>query len=594
MDTIQEKDSEIFKLKEELKKYNNKNKNNKDYKDNNKDNNNNNLNNLNTIQEVDTSNYKEENKNEELLELYKKIKDKLSKIEEENERIKIIQNEEEEIRKINLKKESFNKIIQDFLRNKDKDKLKCFEKIDSIIKVSIPYVKEKDYNSLFNEYKNNIYDIFAESFMDKNNNNNNIPTKKLLDIIVTNLFFEYLRFYFSEQIINQGYLKLILDNNSLHKMNKFLFDIIRDVLSENVDIANENAMNANAINYIRASIRDSFISKPNNNNNMNMNMNMVNDLNQKIIKVVPKKNLSIKSSFRINNLNNLNNALLDNNNININSLGSSLQGLDFKNSFAFCNDNYAAYINKLKSQEYEKSSNKIQMIRNVLVNIIKETDYIRNDIKELKENLNITIKDIMNYFSKKILKNDLIELDINNNKIYEKNNDVKVLKSKFLNELNNNNNNEINNKVENQNEFIKNNNKKIIKIFPDKKINNNYINQTYDSSIENINPNTNDINKTNTFLYSHLIGNSSSSLNINKNMLNRNNSNNSLKNKNILSKLVKQNTNIFNENKLNKISDEDIYVITGKNDKVSIERNKLNQAKGDLVDNANYFILTKE
>ena len=163
-----------------------------------------------------------------------------------------------------------------------------------------------------------------------------------------------------------------------------------------------------------------------------------------------------------------------------------------------------------------------------------------------------------------------------------------------MNELNNNNNNEINNKVENQNEFIKNNNKKIIKIFPDKKINNNYINQTYDSSLENINPNTNDINKTNTFLYSHLIGNSSSSLNINKNMLNRNNSNNSLKNKNILSKLVKQNTNIFNENKLNKISDEDIYVITGKNDKVSIERNKLNQAKGDLVDNANYFILTKE
>ena len=233
------------------------------------------------------------------------------------------------------------------------------------------------------------------------------------------------------------------------------------------------------------------------------------------------------------------------------------------------------------------------MIRNVLVSIIKETDYIRNDIKELKENLNITIKDIMNYFSKKILKNDLIELDINNNKIYEKNNDVKVLKSKFLNELNNNNI-EINNKVENQNEFIKNNNKKIIKIFPDKKINNNYINQTYNSSIENINPNTNDINKTNTFLYSHLIGNSSSSLNINKNMLNRNNSNNSLKNKNILSKLVKQNTNIFNENKSNKISDEDIYIITGKNDKVSIERNKLNQAKGDLVDNANYFILTKE
>ena len=578
MDSIQEKDIEILKLKEEMQK------NNKDNKKDNKDNYNNNH--LKTIQEENNSNIKEDQKIDELLELYKKIKDKLSKIEEENERIKIIQNEEEEIRKINLKKDSFNKIIQEFIKNKDK--IKCFEKLDNIIKISIPYVKEKNYKKLFNEFKNNIYDIFTETFM---NEGNNVSTKQLLDIITTNLFFEYLYFYFSEQIINQGYLKLILDNNSLHKMNKFLFDIISDVLTENVDIANENAMNANAINYIRASLKDSIISKQGNNN---MNMNMMNDLSQKIIKVVPKKNLNIKNrnSFRISNfnyLNNKNNVLLDNNMSNINSFNNSIQGLDFKNSFVFGNEsNYAVYINKLKSQEFEKSSNKIQMIRNVLVSIIKETDYIRNDIKELKENLNKTIKNIMNYFCKKILKNEIIELDIKNNIIHEKK----------INEINSKNNNELNkyyNEMNNERIIYKNenNNNKIIKIIPDKKLNNNFKNQTYNYSLENTDPNIPTINKSNTSLYNLLtVGDSSSSLNINKNTMYRNNSNYNIKNNSLFSKLVNQNDIIINnKDKFVDLNiDTKIGTATRQNDNIAIGTKKLNQAKGDFFDNANYFV----
>jgi hypothetical protein len=237
---------------------------------------------LNVITEVNYSIFAEKKTTDDLQQLYKKIKEKLSRIEEENERIKIIQNEEQEIRKINLKREQFNRIIQDFVKNKDK--LKCFEKLDNITKVSIPYVKDKDYKSLFNDFKNDICQIFAESFIE----NNNISSDKLLDIITTNLFFEYLHFYFSQQIINQGYLKLILDNNSLYKMNKYLFDIVRDTLSENIDIANENAINAKAINYLRVSMGESFISKPGNNNNIK------NELNQKIVKFVCKNNIKNK------------------------------------------------------------------------------------------------------------------------------------------------------------------------------------------------------------------------------------------------------------------------------------------------------------
>ena len=557
MESIQEKDNEISKLKEEIEHLNA----NKPNKNNNI--NSNKHNNLNVIQEVNNSIKGEENKTDELLELYKKIKEKLCKIEEENERIKIIQNEEEEIRKINLKKESFNKIIQEFVRNKDK--IKCFEKIDNITKVSIPYVKDKDYKSLFNVFKNNITEIFAESFIN-NKNNGNVSPKKLLDIITTNLFFEYLHFYFSQQIINQGYLKLILDNNSLLKMNKYLFDIVRDVLTENYDIANENVINANAINYLRASMADSIISKPGNNNNI------INDINQKIIKVVSKNNINIKNSFRVNSLNNI---IPENNNP---SFGGNMQIGDFKSSLnlhTFGNENNVAFINKLKSQEYEKSSNKIKMIRNVLVTIIKETDYIRNDVKELNENLNITIKSIMNYFCEKIIKNNSFELDIKNNNVIEI-----QLKGKYNNESKSSDINLNNPKIIYQNENIYNNNK-IIK----NSVNYDENNQTYDYQIENINPNT--INKNIHKGKNNVSNKTTSSPFIN---LKVNNSNKNMKNNSIISKLVKQNEGINNaiENYIG-----DSGTATRKFDTLAPLPQKLNQAKGDIVDNANYFILTQ-
>ena len=345
-------------------------------------------------QEIAYSINSEKNKKNEL---YEKIKETLKKLEEENERIKIRENEEEEIRKINLKKEQFNLIIKDFIQNKDK--IKCFTKIDNIIKSSISYNKEKNYKDIFEEFKNNINDIFIEQF--SKNDNKDMNYKNLFDILTINLFLEYIQFYFSNQIINQGYAKLLLDNESLNKMNKYLFSIVHDILIENYDITNENALNQNAINIIRASIADSFISKQGGNINTTFS-----ELNKKMVKVVSKRN---QNSLRKTN------SILD----------------DLRNS-NFSKDNLnnsKIYLNKRKSLEYDKNNGKLNMIKNVLVNIIKETEYIKNDIKEIKENINITIKSIMNYFCQKILKNKKVELDINNNLIIEKNGNMNTLKS---------------------------------------------------------------------------------------------------------------------------------------------------------------------
>ena len=541
--------------------------------------------NLNIISEANYSIIAERKKTDDLHQLYKKIKEKLSRIEEENERIKIIQNEEQEIRKINLKKEQFSKIIQDFVKNKDK--LKCFEKMDNITKVSIPYVKDKDYKSLFNDFKNDICQIFAESFINKNNN---IPSDKLLEIITTNLFFEYLHFYFSQQIINQGYLKLILDNNSLYKMNKYLFDIVRDTLSENIDIANENVINVKAMNYLRVSMGESFISKP------GSNTNIKNELNQKIIKYVSKN--SIKNKLNNNNIIHENNPSFNGNIIDLTN-----------NIPIYVNENYTAQINKLKSQEYEKSSNKIQMIRNVLVSVIKETDYIRTDVKDLKENLNDIIKSIMNQFKENIMKNN------SNEAYFEENipigNEQKTLKSRYNIESYNYSNNIVENAPKQPTVIYKkdNNGKKKIQIINNKNktITQRNNNEMYDFPSENHNPNitagnlynytnyysSNDEKFINNNCSTPLI-NISSNSNQNKkinNIKTSNNNSNKISKNNSNLKLIKKSTDGKSlKNINNRYLDTDSA--KKKLNSTSHLAKKLIQAKGDEVEN--YFALEQK
>ena len=63
-----------------------------------------------------------------------------------------------------------------------------------------------------------------------------------------------------------------------------------------------------------------------------------------------------------------------------------------------------ALINKIKSQETEKSSNKLQMIRDVLIREIKETDQIKKNVEEFREYINNVINLNLNFFNQKIFK----------------------------------------------------------------------------------------------------------------------------------------------------------------------------------------------
>ena len=326
--------------------------------------------------------------------LYNKVKDKLSKIQEENARINIIQNEEEELRKIQLKIDSFNKAIHNYI--KDKDKNTCFLKMDDMIKQSILMVKNADYKKGFDEYKENLTKIFDENIKNMKTQND------LSNSFNIYFFYEYLRFYFNNQIIIQGYRKLILDNRSLEKMNTYLFDIVHDILSVNFDIANDNVINANALNLLKASlVGDSFVQNPGLLHGGNIDLGNLkklglafgNDIHQKIIKIVSRKNLNLlKNSFASPNSQKASLA--------VNDPKNAQNALNLMNSTPEAN---IALINKVKSQETEKSSSKLQMIRNVLTQEIKETDLIKKNMEELKEYINNIINLNINFFNQKIL-----------------------------------------------------------------------------------------------------------------------------------------------------------------------------------------------
>ena len=345
----------------------------------------------------DNSLFEENERAKKVNDLYNKVKDKLSKIQEENARINIIQNEEEELRKILLKIDDFNKAIQNYI--KDNNKNKCFLTMDEMTRNSILMVKNVEYKKGFDEYKTNLSKIYEENMKNLKNQ------KDLSDSFNIYFFYEYLRFYFNSQIIMQGYRKIILDNRSLEKMNAYLFDIVNDILSVNFDIANNNVINANALNLLKSSlVGDSFVQNPGGianptieqrGYNRKVTFNISNDINQKMIKIITKKNMNIKNSFFSPSSNKA--SMVDPKNQAANKYTASI----INNNTPEAN---IALINKIKSQETEKSQSKLQMIRNVLIHEIKETDVIKKNMEELKEYINNIINLNINFFNQKIFK----------------------------------------------------------------------------------------------------------------------------------------------------------------------------------------------
>ena len=344
----------------------------------------------------DNSLFEEHERAKKVNDLYNKVKDKLSKIQEENARINIIQNEEEELRKIQLKIDDFNKAIQNYI--KDNNKNKCFLSMDEMTRNSILMVKNVEYKKGFEEYKLNLSKIYEDNVKNLKNQ------KDLSDSFNIYFFYEYLRFYFNSQIIMQGYRKIILDNRSLEKMNAYLFDIVNDILSVNFDIANNNVINANALNLLKSSlVGDSFVQNPGGIGvpldqrglARKIAFNLNSDINQKMIKIITKKNMNIKNSFLSPNSNKA--SVVDPKNQAANKYTASI----INNNTPEAN---IALINKIKSQETEKSQSKLQMIRNVLIHEIKETDVIKKNMEELKEYINNIINLNINFFNQKIFK----------------------------------------------------------------------------------------------------------------------------------------------------------------------------------------------
>jgi hypothetical protein len=269
--------------------------------------------------------------------------------------------------------------------------------MDDMIKQSILMVKNVDYKKGFDEYKENLDKIYDENIK-------NIKTQKdLSNAFNIYFFYEYLRFYFNNQIIIQGYRKLILDNRSLEKMNTYLFDIVHDILSVNFDMANDNVINANALNLLKASlVGDSFVQNQGLLHTGNIDrgslgkkltLTIGNDLHQKIIKIVSRKNYNlIKNSFASPSSQKASLA--------VNDPKNAQNALNLMNSTP---EAKIALINKVKSQETEKSESKLQMIRNVLIQEIKETDSIKKNMEELKEYINNIINLNINFFNQKIL-----------------------------------------------------------------------------------------------------------------------------------------------------------------------------------------------
>ena len=303
---------------------------------------------------------------DKIVSLYKKIKEELENIKERNTNFEIDKIQEN----IVLQNENLNEILQKY--NKEFNKNNLFEEMNLMMKKSLDIKKEEKYESIYNNYKKNLDKIFKEQL--DNKAIKNISDKEQLNLFSMNYFYDYLQYYFSYQLINNGYEKLKIDNKSLMNMTKTLLSIVDDILSSNYEMVTTNNIHVNALNFIKTNLIDK--QKMNSNlNPINVNNDQMpiirsqkkelsikfgNNLNQGVIKVVNKNNLNIMKQNRRrgsiiitetqgenlndnkinntennniendnNNNNNINNNI-NNNNININNNINNNINLNFK------------------------------------------------------------------------------------------------------------------------------------------------------------------------------------------------------------------------------------------------------------------------
>ena len=405
-----------------------------------------------------------EDKSSKIKNLYENIKNILNDIQNENQKF----NNDNISNNLIIQNDNFNQLISNYINNSNKKEF--FDEINKMLLNNLKSSNNEKYNSIYNEYVKNLNDIYL-----KIESNKNIPLEDLLNLFSINYFYEYLHYYFSYQLLNKSYEKIKNDNETINNINSQLTEIIGNLLSSNYEMANNNQINENAINLIKTINEPNLTSSINlsntiDNNNINihhtkMSVTFGNDISQKFIKVVSKKNLNLGKNKKLNTIFTLNNA---NNNL-FNSVycfnNNSEKIIDSNDKIN--DDNFDKYksINLFKSIPYEdihtfenkkivdetkENQSLIKMIEQVFVSNIKKNEDLLLEIENIKKDFDKVINYNNNYFSNLILDNNK---EFNNNINKENKNEKNNLKVQNLKKSNKKYSEECN--IENENDLDK-------------------------------------------------------------------------------------------------------------------------------------------
>ncbi len=386
---------------------------------------------------------------DKIYKLYKQIKKQLDDIKENNSNF-----ENDKIKdNILIQNENFDKLISNYMKNSNKNEF--FDEINSLMKRSFDIKNEKRYEKIYDEYKKNLNEIFENKIYKE---------KDILEIDKLNLFsigyfYEYLHYYFSYQLLNQAYEKMKSDNESLNNINNELTSLIENILSLNYEMANNNLINEKAINLLKTLNNHEIIPSKTNknynsmihpeNNNLltssRMSVTFGNDISQKFIKIVSKKNLNLRGKQNrkcnaIVTLNNpINNNIFNNNdniideNIekigevyisdNINNKIENYNNIDINKSKninyskTIPNEEFEMIENKKILSETKENHSNLKMIKQIFITNIKKNEDLIQEMENMKKEFDNIINYNSNYFTNLILnkKNSL------NNQIYDSN-----------------------------------------------------------------------------------------------------------------------------------------------------------------------------
>ena len=254
------------------------------------------------------NNNSNENDKSKFIELYENIKKKLEDVKNENDLLKKYNDEFNFDKEFMIKKENFNNIMDDYVKNSDK--IKYFDEINNLTKECFKNncLSERNYSEIYDLYKKKLNEIFIQTFNNENNiinenenNINNNENEKNLLLFSTNFFFNFCSLYFNCQLQTQNEQKLILDNSSLFKMNQILLNLVDGLINTNYEIANNNTVTGTAVNFLRSSflgtgdINQNLLNQP---KPKRMSISaFAGNFGNNMVKVVSRKSIAIMNKF---------------------------------------------------------------------------------------------------------------------------------------------------------------------------------------------------------------------------------------------------------------------------------------------------------